>query len=126
MPITKLPFDTTELFRVAAHKNILQLTMLDIRLGVEQIVDTDEYFEEAQAYWAQSGLAPEITEQQADMFRACSMHTFAMTNFEIREGMAALLDDETFKQFCHDRWVRLERLPADDVLVDLGAMPDGV
>lgn len=126
MAVTKLPVETTNIFRDAAQKDDLQLTMLDIRLGVEQVVDTDSYFDQAHTYWTEAADAPVLSDDQVNLFRGIDVRTRRLTHEEVVAGFDALLDDDTYQQFCHDRWVRLERLPADDVIVDLAAMPDGV
>lgn len=121
MAITRLSEDTTETFRIAADCTLDDLSRLDVQLGIEQVVDSDSYFEEAHAYWTQAHAKPMLDATQLEAFKATSMRCSRLGNEQIVNGFVAILDLEEYRQFCFDRWIRLGRLPEPEMEIDLAA-----
>lgn len=125
MPIYELPDPQVDIARTAMAVPLELLGNIDLKIGVEQIVQSDDYFTEADIYFNGGGPAPVITQDQRNAFRLASRYTKKLTDVQVTSAMEALVDDETFRDYCVGRWEITGRLPVEGVEVNLAGIPDG-
>jgi hypothetical protein len=132
MPI---PFDPTCMaFKSALDESGIRndLSMLDVRLGLEQILDDVDYRAEAEERWA--GPNPATIELGPDSalekFKLVSPRHAELTVENIRVGLEAVVDTPDFMTEARARWARFDVAPWDPnpepetslvVVDDLGA-----
>jgi len=124
----KISYDACEEFRNEVDTDGW-LTMLDVRLGLEQVQDTPEFRNIAEIQWENSEAAVDaFPDFLADRFRAVSDRHAKFSLGQFRRGFAKVLNHRDFVASCRARWAFQDEHGKPHVPhgieVDLDAMPD--
>lgn len=103
-----------------------RLSLLDIRLGLEQLLDDQDFRAELTNRWAQPDPAAiELGPDTAfDLFLAVSQRHQELTVSQVKEATAAIIDTPEFITEAQARWVRYDADPWPLVEQDLAGFDD--
>lgn len=131
MPI---PFDPTCATFLAEVKNqnaVLQsgpkaLQLLDVRLGLEQLLDDQDFRAELTGRWNDEDPSsiPLGPDESFELFRAVSERHAQLTVPQIKDALATIVDTHEFHMEALARWARYDANPWPLVTQDLAGVED--
>jgi len=126
MPI---PFDPTCAAFLAEAKNMdinNKLTLLDVRLGLEQLLDDPDFRAELTGRWNDEDPAsiPLGPDESFELFRSVSERHAGMSGLQIKEALATIVDTHEFHMEALARWARFDANPWPLVTQDLAGVED--
>jgi hypothetical protein len=121
MPI---PFDPTCALFLAALAEIQaanQLSLLDVRLGLEQLLDDPDFRAELTTRWNDEDPAsfPLGPDESFELFRSVSDRHAELSGLQIKEALASIVDTHEFHMEALARWARFDANPWPLVVQDL-------
>ena len=118
---------------IAASPAMAGFSVLDARLGLEQIQDHPHYRTPAEDRWAESdpSSVPVGPDDALMAFTTISPRHQALSVDDVRLALTAIVDEGEFQDSCEARWAAYDANPWEtqfdslrEQSVDLGAMPD--